>query len=37
MESDKVDLTNESDTIYTDIFMDENIFAEFAGEVYPRN
>ena len=23
--------------IYTDIFADENIFAEFAGEVYPRN
>ena len=24
-------------TVYTDIFADENIFAEFAGEVDPRN
>ena len=24
-------------TVYTDIFAEENIFAEFAGEVYPRN
>ena len=23
-------------TVFPDIFADENIFAEFAGEVYPR-